>query len=193
MDDNFAKLYIEGIKGCLNEICLEKVKKVTEVIFQAYLDNKQVFIMGNGGSASTASHFACDLGKGTIVEGRKRFRVLSLNDNMPLITALSNDFGYEEVFKEQLVNLINPGDLVIAITGSGNSTNVIKAIEYAKLKQAITIGFIGFGGGKLKDIVDYEMTISNRNYGQVEDVHVILQHMICQYFKDKIEMMGAHE
>jgi D-sedoheptulose 7-phosphate isomerase len=107
--------------------------------------------MGNGGSASTASHFACDLGKGTIIEGKPRFRVISLNDNISLITALSNDCGYEEVFREQLMNLVNTGDIVIGITGSGNSPNVLKAMEYARSRGAVTIGFIGFDGGKLRE------------------------------------------
>jgi len=143
--------------------------------------------MGNGGSASTASHFACDLGKGTICEGKPRFRVVSLNDNMPLITALSNDFGYERVFIEQLMNLVSPDDLVISITGSGNSPNILKAVEYAKKQGAKTIGLIGFGGGKLQEIVDEHITVSNTNYGQVEDIHLILAHALSQYFKEMIE------
>jgi D-sedoheptulose 7-phosphate isomerase len=112
---------------------------------------------------------------------------MSLNDNMPLITALSNDFGYERVFIEQLMNLVNPGDLVISITASGNSPNILKAVQYAKKKGAKTIGLIGFGGGKLQKIVDEYVTVSNKNYGQVEDVHLILSHAISQYFKEIIE------
>ncbi len=143
--------------------------------------------MGNGGSAATASHFACDLGKETVVEGRPRFRVLSLNDNVPLMTALSNDFGYHAIFKEQLSNLVNEGDIVIGITGSGNSANVLEAIEYARSRKAITIGLIGFGGGKLKDLVDEAIVISSTNYGHVESVHLIIEHLIAEIFRAKIQ------
>jgi D-sedoheptulose 7-phosphate isomerase len=183
----FTNGYFTELKRTLEEISMEKVERIVEMIYEAYRDNKYVFTMGNGGSASTASHFACDLGKGTICEGKPRFRVMSLNDNMPLITALSNDFGYERVFIEQLMNLVNPGDLVISITGSGNSPNILKAVEYAKNQGAKTIGLIGFGGGVLKEMVDEHITISNTNYGQVEDIHLMLAHAISQYFKGLIE------
>jgi len=175
------------LRRTLEEIAIEKVERIVQMIYEAYRNNKYVFIMGNGGSASTASHFACDLGKGTICEGKPRFRVMSLNDNMPLITALSNDFGYERVFIEQLMNLVNPGDLVISITGSGNSPNILRAVEYAKNQGAKTIGLIGFGGGKLQGMVDEHITVSNNNYGQVEDIHLILSHAISQYFKNLID------
>jgi D-sedoheptulose 7-phosphate isomerase len=183
----FMNGYFTELIETIGEISMEKVERIVKMIFQAYRDDKYVFIMGNGGSASTASHFSCDLGKGTICDGKPRFRVMSLNDNMPLITALSNDFGYERVFIEQLMNLINPGDLVISITASGNSPNILKAVRYAKKKGAKTIGLIGFSGGKLQKIVDEYVTVSNKNYGQVEDVHLILSHAISQYFKEIIE------
>jgi D-sedoheptulose 7-phosphate isomerase len=187
MIKQFTNGYFSELKRTIEEIPMEKVEKIVQTIYEAYQNNKYVFIMGNGGSASTASHFACDLGKGTICEGKPRFRVMSLNDNMPLITALSNDFGYDRVFVEQLMNLVNPGDLVISITGSGNSPNVLMAVEYAKKRGAKTIGLIGFGGGKLKGMVDEHITVSNNNYGQVEDIHLILSHAISQYFKELIE------
>jgi D-sedoheptulose 7-phosphate isomerase len=143
--------------------------------------------MGNGGSAATASHFACDLSKGTIVEGKSRFKVISLNDNMPLITALSNDFGYERVFIEQLMNLISEKDVVIGITASGNSENILQAVDYARGKRAITVGFIGFGGGKLKEMVDEHITVSSMSYEQVENIHLILSHAIAKYFRERFE------
>ena len=183
----FANGYFSKLKSTIDEIPMEKVERIVQIIFDAYQNNKYVFIMGNGGSASTASHFACDLGKGTICEGKPRFRVVSLNDNIPLITALSNDFGYERVFVEQLMNLVNPEDLVISITASGNSPNILRAVEYAKRQGAKAIGLIGFGGGKLQEIVDEHITVSSTNYGQVEDVHLILSHAISQYFKTLIE------
>lgn len=187
MVKGFADEYFNILKKTIDEIPMEKVEQIVKMILDAYQNNKYVFIMGNGGSASTASHFACDLGKGTICEGKRRFRVVCLNDNIPLITALSNDFGYERVFVEQLINLVNPEDLVICITASGNSPNILKAVEYAKKQGAKAIGLIGFGGGKLKKMVDGHITISNTNYGQVEDVHLILSHAISQYFKEIIE------
>jgi D-sedoheptulose 7-phosphate isomerase len=187
MIKQFTNGYFLELKQTIEEIPMDKVECIVRMIQEAYRNNKYVFIMGNGGSASTASHFACDLGKGTICEGKPRFRVVSLNDNMPLITALSNDFGYDRVFIEQLMNLVNPGDLVISITGSGNSPNILKAVEYAKKQGAKTIGLIGFGGGKLKEMVDEHITVSNINYGQVEDIHLILCHAISQYFKEIIE------
>jgi len=185
-----ARNYLDSLKRFLDQIPLEKVEAITDILYQAYRDNRQVFIMGNGGSASTASHFACDLGKGTIIPGKPRFRVISLNDNISLITALSNDFGYEEVFREQLMNLVNAGDIVIGITGSGNSPNVLKAMEYARSRGAVTIGFIGFDGGKLRGMVDEEITIACDNYGQVEDIHLILEHLISQFFRQKIDREG---
>lgn len=187
MIKQFTNGYFFELKRTIDEISMMKVKKIVKMIYHAYCSNKYVFVMGNGGSASTASHFACDLGKGTICEGKPRFRVVSLNDNISLITALSNDFGYERVFIEQLINLVNPGDLVISITASGNSQNIINAIEYAQIRGAKTIGLIGFGGGEIKHIVDEYIVVSNENYGQVEDIHLILCHAISQYFKEIIE------
>ena len=187
MIKEFADGYFNKLKATIDEIPMEKVERIVQLIFETYKSNKYVFIMGNGGSASTASHFACDLGKGTICDGKPRFRVVSLNDNIPLITALSNDFGYDRVFVEQLKNLVNPGDLVICITASGNSPNILKAIEYAKQRGAKAIGLIGFGGGELQELVDEHITVSSTNYGQVEDIHLILAHAISQYFKEMIE------
>jgi len=183
----FKDGYFEELKETLEEISLEKVQKVVEIIYEAYREGKQVFIMGNGGSAATASHFACDLSKGTIVKGKERFKVISLNDNMSLITALSNDFGYERVFIEQLMNLISEKDVVIGITASGNSENILQAVDYARGKRAITLGFIGFGGGKLKEMVDEHITVSSMSYEQVENIHLILSHAIAKYFRERFE------
>ena len=178
-----ARNYLDSLKKYLDQIPLEKVEAITDTLYRAYRENKQVFIMGNGGSASTASHFACDLGKGTIIPGKPRFRVICLNDNISLITALSNDCGYEEVFREQLMNLVNPGDIVIGITGSGNSPNVLKAVSYARSRGAVTIGLSGIGGGKLADMVDVSVVVPSNNMQQVEDGHVVLAHLIfaCLY------------
>ncbi|OGS34527.1 MAG: hypothetical protein A2474_03955 [Elusimicrobia bacterium RIFOXYC2_FULL_34_12] len=178
---------IEETKKLFNEISVKEINKIIDLVYYAYKKNKQIFIMGNGGSASTASHFACDLGKGTVVKNRPRLRVISLNDNISLMTALSNDCGYESVFTEQLKNLVNQNDIVIVFTASGNSPNILNATKYAKSKGAITVGFIGFGGGKLKKLVDYNITFSNNNYGQVESIHSYLTHLVSQVFRKKIE------
>jgi D-sedoheptulose 7-phosphate isomerase len=183
----FIGKYIYDVKCLLENLDREETSKVIVTIMHAYENNRQIFIMGNGGSASTASHFACDLGKGTIVEERERFRVMSLNDNMALITAFSNDYGYEHVFSEQLKNLVNENDVVIAISASGNSPNILKGIEYAKEKSAKVIGFTGFSGGKLRELSDICVHIDCNNYGQVEDLHMLLCHLISQNIKNVIQ------
>ena len=182
---SIAKEYVEDTKSSLDKLDVDSVERIVDIIWSAYLNDKQVFIMGNGGSASTATHFACDLSKGTIVEGRRRLRVICLNDNMAIITAFSNDLGYADVFKEQLINLINTDDVVIAITASGNSTNILKAIEYAKKYSAVTVGLTGFDGGALLSMVNEEIVVSSKNYGQIEDVHLVLGHMISQCLKHR--------
>ncbi|HZA01798.1 MAG TPA: SIS domain-containing protein, partial [Hyphomicrobiaceae bacterium] len=135
---------------------------------------------GNGGSASTATHFACDLSKATIVQGRARLRVTSLTDNVALLTAWANDTSYENVFAEQLANLLNPGDVVVAISASGNSPNVIAAIKTAAACGATTVGIVGFSGGSLKEAVDAVVHVPSDSYGVVEDCHLVLEHAITE-------------
>ena len=186
MVKTFVNDYFRGLTKTISEISVDKLESIVDFIYTAYKENNQVFLIGNGGSASTASHFCCDLGKGAVIDGQPRFRVMSLNDNIALLTAYSNDYGYEFVFVEQLRNLLNKGDILICITASGNSKNVLNAIEYAREVGAITIGFLGFGGGKAKDLVTECITVSNTNYGQVEDSHMILSHAVSQYFQERI-------
>lgn len=181
---NFSQNYFKEIKKTINSLDLEKIKEIVKVLFETYKNDKKIFIFGDGGSAATASHFACDLSKGTL--GRiydikeKRFRVISLTDNVATITALGNDLSFGDIFFQQLVNLVSEGDVVIGISGSGNSTNVIKAIHYAKKCGAKTIGFLGFKtGGKLSKLVDYEITVQDNHYGRIEDIHLMLSHLIA--------------
>lgn len=183
---SYAKAYIEDIKSSLDTLDLNSIERIVDVLWAAYLNDKQIFIMGNGGSASTSSHIACDLGKGTIVEGKKRLRSICLNDNIALVTALSNDLSYDDIFKEQLTNLINPDDVVIAITASGNSSNILRAVEYAGENRAETIGLTGFDGGKLVSMVNECIIVSSENYGQTEDIHLVLGHMIAQSLKHRL-------
>jgi D-sedoheptulose 7-phosphate isomerase len=174
-----VKRYIDTLQECLARLPLQDIYDVITALRDARLGEKQVFIVGNGGSAATASHFACDLGKGTAVLGAPRFRVMALTDNTSLLSAYANDFGYEHVFAEQLVNLARKGDVVIAISGSGNSPNVLRALELARREQLTTIGFTGFDGGKMKDLVDLCVVVPSNCMEQIEDVHLILEHLVC--------------
>ncbi len=183
---SFVATYVKNLKYSLDKLSHDRVGRIVDILWSAYLDDKQVFIMGNGGSASTASHFACDLGKGTVVEEKRRLRVMSLNDNMALVTALSNDVSYEEVFKEQLTNLVNPGDVVVTISASGNSPSILKAIECAQEYDAVSVGLIGFDGGKLGPLVDESIVIDSTDYGCIEDIHLVLVHMISQSFRQRL-------
>lgn len=185
---DFVAAYRKQLDECYAEIPLEKVERVADILLRARREDRRIFFLGNGGSATTASHMAVDFGKGTAVAGRPRFRAVSLTDNVGLITAWSNDASYESIFKEQLENLLEPSDVVVAISASGNSPNVLRAVEFARKRGAITIGLIGFGGGKLKDLVDVDVSISSRNYGQVEDVHLTLDHILSQYLKARIDL-----
>ena len=155
---NFVNDYITRIKRIIDDMInsnlAEEVNKVVDVLLKARAENKTVFIMGNGGSASTASHFACDLSLQIAIEDKPRVKVLGLTDNIAMITARANDIGYESIFKEQLAIYLEEGDVVIGISASGNSPNILNAINYAQEKGATTIGFCGFNGGKLKEYAD---------------------------------------
>jgi len=186
MADPFAREYLSGLRMVLDEINTEDVARVVEILLDAYRRGRTIFIIGNGGSAATASHMMCDLAKGCGVEGKPRIRALSLTDNVSIMTAISNDISYEKVFTEQLKVFLEEGDVVLGITASGNSPNILDAIRYAKEHGATTIGFIGFGGGKLKGMVDAHVTVSSRNYGHVEDLHCVLEHLISQCLRQKI-------
>ena len=178
--------YITHIQEVLSKLNLEDVQKSIELIMDAYHSDYQIFAIGNGGSASTASHLACDLGKGTSVEGKKRFRVISLTDNVATMTAWSNDVSYDDVFIEQLKNLVNKKDVVIGISASGNSENVIRAMQYATDIGCRTIGWSGFGGGRLAKICDINVVVDSSEYGPVEDIHLILNHILHSWIKAEL-------
>jgi D-sedoheptulose 7-phosphate isomerase len=170
----------------LESMPVDAIERLSEMLYRAYSDGKQVFVLGNGGSASTASHMAADLGKNTIGANMPRFRIMSLNDNIPLLTALSNDVGYENVFAEQLQNLIQPGDILIVISGSGNSPNVLRAMDYAHTQSAETVAMLGFGGGKAADAADLVLLIDSDDYGVVEDSHLIVNHILVEHFRERL-------
>jgi D-sedoheptulose 7-phosphate isomerase len=186
MDTALANNYIKVLIKSLKSIKQNKLAKIVAIIYEAYLQNKQIFVMGNGGSAATASHLCCDLVKSTTSDDKMQLKVTSLNENTPLLTALSNDFGYESIFEEQLSRLLSAGDVAMFITASGNSPNILRAIKYAKRKGVKTVAFLGFDGGKANGLTNESIVIRNRNYGQIEDVHLALGHIVAQGLKERI-------
>jgi D-sedoheptulose 7-phosphate isomerase len=170
--------HISEVRSVLASIPIAAIERVVAIILEAYIRGGHVYVVGNGGSATNATHFACDLSKATIVEGRARLRVTSLTDNVALLTAWANDSSYEKVFSEQLMNLLNRGDIVIAISASGNSPNVVSAIRAARLMGAATIGLVGFSGGRVLELADAVIHVQSDDYGVVEDCHSVLEHAI---------------
>lgn len=181
------KQYVNGLSYALQNIKTESLEAAVDILWDAYENNRQVFIFGNGGSASTASHMACDIGKGVVCSGKKRFRVQSLCDNVAVMSAWANDVSYETIFKDQLENLLNQGDIVIAISASGNSPNIVKAVEFAKQQGAIVIGMSGFSGGILKQLSDVNLYFPVKDYGQVEDLHLMCEHIITECIRQRMK------
>jgi D-sedoheptulose 7-phosphate isomerase len=175
---NLHQAYVLDVQQTLDLLPWQQIETMVEQLHQARLNGKQVFIIGNGGSAATASHFACDLGKNAVVSHLPRFRVQSLTDNMAFFSACANDYGYESVFAEQLANLVQQGDIVIAISASGNSPNILKAVQFAQNCAAFTIGWSGHKGGKLARLADLALVVENECTEQIEDIHMILAHMV---------------
>jgi D-sedoheptulose 7-phosphate isomerase len=180
---NSLKEYFEIEANLFKHIALDRVDKVIAQLEQARIEGRRIFVFGNGGSGSTASHFACDLGKGTIQPNRPRFKVMSLVDTMPTLTAYANDVGYDAVFAEPLITHAERGDLAIAFSGSGNSPNVLRAMQAAEKLGVATIGFSGFAGGKLQDLVEQHINVPSDSMAQIEDVHLALTHAICEILK----------
>ena len=177
---HFTSDYLSGLKDVLDRFDYEGFEQTVNMVLSAYDNETHIFVMGNGGSGSTASHFACDINKGCCIDLDKKFKMICLNDNVPTMLALSNDISYESVFVEQMKNFFKPGDLVIGISGSGNSENVLRAIQYAKDNGGRTIGFSGYSGGKLADMVDVSLVARVDDMQKVEDVHMIIVHIIMQ-------------
>lgn len=183
--------YLDRLHAMLDRLPLKDVQRLIDLLMAANAEGRTIFIFGNGGSAATASHFACDLAKSTISSGTSRFRVVALTDNVPLITAWANDTAYENVFAEQLDALVRPGDVVIGISGSGNSENVLLAICLANERGATTVGMSGFDGGQLKDLVDLSVHMPHFNMEQVEDAHLILEHMVCTTLRAELRAQAS--
>jgi D-sedoheptulose 7-phosphate isomerase len=179
--------YCTRLKEVLDSLDTEKIVVCLNVIRRAFIEGQQIFIMGNGGSAATSSHIACDLNKGVSGDLEKKFKVISLNDNVPTMLATANDISYEDIFVEQLKNFLKPGDVVIGISGSGNSKNILKAVEFANRNGGITIGLCGFDGGKLKQISQHSIHAEINDMQIAEDIHSIIGHMMMQIFKTNLK------
>ena len=193
MAKEFVAEYVEGLSALLREIDLEAVERIGTVLWGAYRADRRIFIIGNGGSAATASHFACDLAKGATVSGKRRVRAISLTDNVALMTAIGNDLGYDRLFTEQIANLAGEGDVLVAISASGNSPNILDTLRWARENGVVTVGVLGFEGGEAAKIADHVVIAESRNYGFVEDFHLIFEHARSQWFRQKIENEGVPE
>ncbi len=174
----FMKNYTERIKECLDQLPLPAMEKAVDLLEKTVREGRQIFAFGNGACAAASSHFVCDLVKGCIVEGAPRVKAFCLNDCTPLMTAWSNDESYESVFVEPLRNYLNPGDMVMALSASGNSPNVLRAVEYANSIGSVTVGLAGKGGGKLADLAAIPIVVKSPSYEEVEDLHVVITHML---------------
>jgi D-sedoheptulose 7-phosphate isomerase len=172
------KQYLEEMKAAIDQIPMDRFDQIVDILHQARLNGQQVFIMGTGGSASAASHFVCDLAKGTRNQGWPHFRAIGLTDNVAILTAFANDEGYENALAGQLANLLRPNDVVFAISCSGNSPNVIKAVELANRSGAVTIGLTGRKGGQLATLCRVNISAQADAIQQQEDIHLMLCHMI---------------
>jgi D-sedoheptulose 7-phosphate isomerase len=181
---NHIQGYLQDLHTTLDLIPRTRIEQFIEILKEARVRDRQVFAMGNGGSAATASHFIADLGKNTRAKGLPHFRTFALTDNVPSITAYANDEGYENIFSQQLAGLIRRKDVVIGISASGNSKNVLNAISLANAEGATTIGLTGFDGGKLASLVKLSIHIPSNRIEQVEDIHMMIEHMVVSALKE---------
>lgn len=187
MQQDFTKRiddYFRRVEAALGAVPRDEVDGFLNLLLEALEAGRTVYIMGNGGSAATASHYACDFNKGLSYGRAARYRFVCLNDNVPTLTAYANDVGYDKVFVEQLRNFLRPEDLVIAISGSGNSPNVLAAIDYANSVGATTVGLSGFDGGELRRRAAHNVTIPVYDMQITEDLHMVLDHLVYSVFRD---------
>ena len=184
---NSLKSYFDQESELAAKLDLASVEKIIAVFERARAEGRRVFVFGNGGSAATASHFACDLGKGTIQPNLPRIKIICLNDNMPTLTAYANDIGFDVIFSEPLITHSERGDIAITFSAGGNSPNVVKAMQAARARGLVTIGLSGFDGGKLQHLVDIHVNVPSKSYGIVEDLHLAICHAVCEMLKLKHE------
>jgi len=178
--------YWHELASTIQAMPFDMLTKAAELLLDCYRRGSTVFMLGNGGSAATASHFACDLAKGTQVIGLPAFRVISLSDNVPLMSAWANDTNYERIFAEQLATLIHPDDIVIAISASGNSPNILAAARLAQHSGAITLALTGQDGGKLSRLADFTIYVPSQSIEQVEDAHLVIAHSLCVVLREQL-------
>jgi D-sedoheptulose 7-phosphate isomerase len=178
--------YFSRLKKTIDQIPVDDLNNLLNLLVEARKAGKQILIMGNGGSAATASHFVCDFNKGVSYGKTQRFKFICLNDNIPTLMAYGNDTSYDDIFVEPLKNYLNPGDLVIGISGSGNSKNVLAAIEYANAKGGITVGLTGYNGGKLKQLAKHNVHIAIDDMQITEDLHMVLDHCMMKILSEKL-------
>ena len=181
--------YIAAQQKALNSVPQDTLKTLIDVIRKAWAEDRQIFVAGNGGSAANASHFTVDLGKGASDVLSRRFRVLSLTDNVPWITAIGNDYSYDDIFVRQLTNYARAGDIFIGISVSGNSPNLVKAHQWAKDQRMVSIALVGAKRGRMADLADHALVIGDTHYGRVEDVQMNILHMLCYAFWERPEIV----
>jgi len=188
---DFVDRYLTELESVVHRISREDIGRVVDALMEAWTNRRTVFLIGNGGSAATASHMMNDICKFTAVDGLPRFRCISLTDNVPLMTAIGNDVCYTDIFVEPMMNLFNDEDVLIAISASGNSANIVKAVEYAKRRGATVIGFCGQPGGRLAQLADLKVVIPSDRIGQQEDGHMILDHVISAALRERLLALSA--
>ena len=182
----YVRRYVEETRAALADPYLARgVAQIVPVLLEARAIDRTIYFFGNGGSASTASHFVADIGKATIRGDARRFKCAALNDNVPTVTAWANDTDYSRVFSEQLATLAVPGDVAVGISGSGNSPNVVGAMEKARAIGMRTIGLTGMGGGRLKGAVEIAVVVPSNSMQHIEDVHLLLCHLLTAYLRDE--------
>ena len=178
--------YLTRLKSTLDRVSIVEIDKVMNVLVEARDLGRQIFVMGNGGSAATASHFVCDFNKGVSFDKKERFKFICLNDNLPTLMAIANDLSYDDIFVEQLKNYFHSGDVVIGISGSGNSANVLKAVEYANANGGKTVSLTGYNGGKLKEIAKYGIHVPLDDMQITEDLHMVMDHLMMKILSEKL-------
>jgi D-sedoheptulose 7-phosphate isomerase len=178
--------YASNVGTLIHNVKPVDVQAMLDILCETYVKNRMIFIFGNGGSAATSSHIAEDFSKGTRCEGKPTLRAVSLTDNTPLLTAISNDLSYEFIFENQLEIMLNPGDCVLAISASGNSPNVLKAVRYARQKNSRIMSLTGFTGGELKKMSDANIHFASHDYGIVEDLHLMSGHILASCMRKYI-------
>jgi D-sedoheptulose 7-phosphate isomerase len=189
--NNSIQRYWQGLTTAMQKMPFHLLEQMVEILSDCYQRGNTIFVMGNGGSAATASHFACDLAKGTRMPGLPAFRVISLNESIPLMTAWANDTSYERIFAEQLTALVRPDDLVITFSASGNSPNVIAAALEAHQNNAFVIALTGKTGGRLADLADLLIRVPAQPIEQVEDAHLAIAHSLCVVLRERLRALAA--